>query len=75
MLDTINALETAGHRFELLKLERTGENWLVQFAIDGRKYPPFYEPHVNVINLREQEFMRHLQAQSLTMIGLEEMRA
>jgi len=75
VLSEINALETAGHRFELLKLEKAGENWFVQFAIDGRKYPPFYEPHVNVRNLSEREFLQHLQAQSLTMIGLEEMRA
>jgi len=74
VLSEINDLETSGHRFELLELKKVGENWLVQFAIDGRKYPPFYEPHVNVHGLGEQEFLKHLQAQSLTMIGLEEMK-
>ena len=72
MLDTLNALETAGHRFERLRLERVGENWLVQFAIDGRKYPPFYEPHSNVQHMKEQEFLRHLEAQSLTAMQLVE---
>jgi len=66
VLDVVNSLETAGHRFELITLRKEGENWLAQFAIDGQKYPAFYEPHANVCNLKDREFMQHLQAQALT---------
>ena len=64
--DELNQLEIAGHRFELIRLEKSGDNWLVQFAIDGRKYPAFYEPHSNVAKMDRHQFLRHLQAQSLT---------
>lgn len=66
-LDTVNRLETADHTFEIIKLQRAGEHWLAQFAIDGRKYPPFYEPASNVCDMTESEFLRHMKAQSLTM--------
>jgi hypothetical protein len=72
VLDTVNSAEIDGHTFERLKLESAGDHWLVQFAIDGRKYSPFYEPKVNTYGMKDQEFLRHLMAQSLTMIGYQE---
>ena len=71
MLEQVNALECAAHRFEIIKLERVGEHWLAQFAVDGKKYPHFYEPVSNVAGMNEQDFLRHMQAQSLTMMQLE----
>lgn len=73
MLEDLNRLETSGHKFELIRLERVGEYWLVQFAIDGKKYDPFHEPHSNVRNMNHEQFMLHLKAQSL--IGLAEAAA
>lgn len=72
MLDAVNRLETADHQFEIIKLTRAGEHWLAQFAIDGHKYPPFYEPVSNVIGMNEREFLRHMQAQSLTMVQFDQ---
>jgi len=68
VLDLVNSLEIEGHKFEILKLESVGEHWFAQFAVDNRKYPPFYEPKVNTHGMKEQEFLRHMQAQSLTMM-------
>ena len=59
--------EISGHSFEIIKLQREGEQWFAQFAIDGRKYPPFYEPHVNVVDMDEQTFLLHMKSQSLGM--------
>lgn len=72
-LDSLNRLEIAGHRFELIRLEKVGEYWLVQFAIDGKKRDPFHEPHSNVEHMSREQFMTHLKAQSL--IGLAEAAA
>jgi hypothetical protein len=60
--------ELSGHEFELLSLHREGEQWLAQFAVDGRKYPAFYEPHSNVAHLDEPEFLAHLKSQALNMM-------
>lgn len=68
MLDLINSVECDGHKFEFIKLQRAGDHWLAQVAVDGKKYPPFYEPISNVYEMKEQEFLRHMQAQSLTMM-------
>lgn len=72
VLDQVNSLEIEGHKFEVIKLERAGEHWFAQFAIDGKKYQPFYEPASNVHGMREPEFLRHMMAQSLTMIQYQE---
>jgi hypothetical protein len=60
--------ELSGHTFELLGLERRGEFWLAQFAVDGRKYEPFYDPYVNSLEMDESAFMSHLKSQSLGMV-------
>lgn len=59
--------ELVGHRFEILHLDKTGECWLAQFAVDGKLYPPFYEPHANVVDLNEDDFLNHMRSQALTM--------
>jgi hypothetical protein len=63
-----NATEVLGHKFEIIRLVSVGDHWFAQFAVDGRKYPPFYEPKANVTGMSEREFLTHLQAQSLTMM-------
>jgi hypothetical protein len=68
VLDLVNRTEIQGHSFEIISLKRAGDHWLAQFAVDGRKYPPFYEPASNVIGMTEQEFLRHMKAQSITMM-------
>jgi len=60
--------ELAQHTFEILKLDRRGENWLAQFAVDGVPYPPFYEPHSNVVELSNEDFLDHMKASALTMV-------
>jgi hypothetical protein len=60
--------ELDGHNFELLVLRRDGEQWLAQFAVDGRKYPSFFEPHCNVAHLDEPSFHAHLKSQALNMM-------
>lgn len=60
--------ELEGHQFEILKLSREGENWLAQFAIDGIPFPPFYEPHCNVIEMKQDEFIDHMKSQALTVV-------
>jgi hypothetical protein len=62
------AQELQEHTFEILKLEPCGEMWLAQFAIDGRKYPPFYEPKSNVAEMKQREFLDHMKSQSLGMM-------
>lgn len=59
--------ELGNHYFEMIKLERRGEMWLAQFAIDGVKYPAFYEPHINVVEMDEDTFLKHMKSQSLGM--------
>lgn len=68
MLD-IDSLECEGHVFERIQLKRVGEHWLAQFAIDNVKYAPFYEPIANTYGMKEQEFLRYIQAQALTMVS------
>lgn len=64
----LESLELEGHTFELLQMDKQGENWLARFAVDGVPYPPFYEPHVNVIEMPSDQFMIHMKAQALTMV-------
>ena len=66
-MDGIGYPELEGHSFEILKLEKPSEHWLVQFAVDGKPYPPFFEPHHNVADLKEEEFLSHMKSQALTM--------
>lgn len=61
--------EIAGHTFEIVKLEKVGENWLTRFAVDGVLYPTFYEPHANVAKLPGDEFLDYMKAQALTMVS------
>ena len=65
----INYPEIAGHRFEMIRLERLGEMWYVQWAVDGRLYPAFFEPHNNVSHMPESEFLAYMKCQSLTMMA------
>jgi hypothetical protein len=59
--------ELIGHKFEMLRLVKDGECWLAQFAVDGRPYPPFFEPHGNVVDMTEDQFLDHMRSQALTM--------
>jgi hypothetical protein len=63
-----NYPELAGHRFEILRLESLGDMWYAQFAVDGRPYPPFFEPKSNVHYMPEDEFLAYMKCQSLTMV-------
>jgi hypothetical protein len=67
--------ELQGHKFELLRLEPQHEHWMAQFAVDGKPYPPFFEPKHNVVNMREDEFLDHMRSQALTMQEYVEQRA
>lgn len=60
--------EIAGHRFEILRLESMGDQWLAQFAVDGKPYPAFFEPKSNVHHMPEDDFLAYLKCQSLTMM-------
>jgi len=62
------SLEISGHQFEILDLRREGENWLARFAVDGRPYPPFFEPHVNVLQMNNDEFLTHMKSQALSVV-------
>jgi hypothetical protein len=59
--------ELQGHTFERVRLEKVSDYWLAQFAVDNKLYPPFFEPHHNVADLNEDQFLQHMQAQALTM--------
>lgn len=59
--------ELQGHSFERIHLEKRGECWLAQYAVDGKLYPPFFEPHENVAELSEEEFFDYMKSQALTM--------
>ena len=63
-------IELESHKFERLHLEKVGEFWFAQFAIDGKKYPPFYEPVSNTAEMKEEDFLDHLKLQSLSMISV-----
>lgn len=67
--------ELAGHTFEIMALHKVGECWLAQFAVDGKPYPPFFEPHHNVIEKNEDEFLDHMRSQALTMQEYVEQKA
>lgn len=67
--------ELEGHSFEILKLDKVSEHWLAQFAVDGKPYPPFFEPHHNVVELNEEEFLDHMKSQALTMQEYVEQKA
>jgi hypothetical protein len=59
--------DLSGHTFERMKLQRHGDHWLVQFAVDGVSYPAFIEPHQNLVECStEQEFLAYLEGQALT---------
>lgn len=66
-MDAIGYPELTGHHFEILYLGRRGEMWLAQFAVDGKPYPPFFEPHANVVDMEEPLFLDHMKSQALTM--------
>ena len=58
------------HQFEILKLVREGEHWIAHIAVDGHPYingkkVEFIEPHVNVMDMREQEFLPYMYGQAL----------
>ena len=59
--------ELEGHTFERLQLRKVGEMWLGQYAVDGKPYPPFFEPHSNVVDMDEDTFLSHMKSQALTM--------
>ncbi len=67
--------ELEGHRFEILHLEPRGEHWLAQFAVDGKPYPPFFEPKQNVVGFDEELFLKHMRSQALTMQEYVEQKA
>ena len=58
--------DLSDHIFERMKLQRHGDHWLVQFAVDGVPYPAFIEPHSNVVDYTEEEFLQYLAGQALT---------
>lgn len=60
--------ELEGHVFEIIRLNKVGENWEVRFAVDGIPYPVFCEPHCNVARLKDDEFMDYMKSQALTMV-------
>jgi hypothetical protein len=58
------------HQFEILKLTREGEHWIAHIAVDGQPYVnghkvEFIEPHVNVMDMPEREFLPYLYGQAL----------
>jgi hypothetical protein len=65
----LEGIELEGHSFEILKLTKEGENWLAQFAVDGVPYPPFYEPHANVVDMDGDSFLVHMKSQALTVVS------
>ena len=67
--------ELEGHTFERITLEKVSDYWLAQYAVDGKLYPPFFEPHHNVAELNEEEFFDHMKAQALTMQEYVEQKA
>lgn len=67
--------ELQGHTFERVKLQKTGEHWLAQFAVDGKLYPPFFEPHHNVLDMNDDQFQDHMKSQALTMQEYVEQKA
>ena len=51
---------------ELLALNRVGDLWRVDAAVDGVKLPqPFYEPVGNVVDLDEAALMAYLKEQAI----------
>ena len=67
-MEGISYPELAGHTFEILRLEQTGEMWFAQFAVDGKPYPAFFEPKANVHHMPEPDFLDYMKCQSLTMM-------
>jgi hypothetical protein len=67
--------ELEGHKFEMLQLTKVGEMWLGKFAVDGKAYPPFFEPHSNVVEMDEETFLQHMKSQALTMQEYVEQKA
>lgn len=66
----IAQLELQGHQFEILKLKREGEHWVAHIAVDGNAYVgknpiEFIEPHVNVMDMPDKEFIPYLYGQAL----------
>ncbi len=59
----------------MVHLDKEGECWRAQFAVDGKLYPPFFEPHGNVVHMREEEFLDHMKSQALTMQEYVEQKA
>lgn len=66
---SIPNLELDGHRFEIVKLYKDGQEWRAQFAVDNILYPEFLEPHVNVADMNEDSFLSYMKQQALTMAG------
>ena len=60
-------LELSGHSFDIVKLYKDGQEWRAQFAIDDILYPEFLEPHVNVAEMNEPDFLCYMKQQALTM--------
>ena len=64
----LDCLETAGHTFEIIALEKIHDLWRCRMAIDGVVAPEFYEPHAHVLGLTSAEFLRYMQSQALGML-------
>lgn len=56
---------TSGAVVELVALDKVQDCWRVTAAVDGVKYPPFYEPVTNVEHLGEDDLMQHLKEQAV----------
>lgn len=64
-----------GHTFDLIKLDKQQECYLVQYAVDGRLLDPFFEPCVNCEGMNKSEFLDYLKGQSLAMKDYMEAKA
>jgi len=63
----MNSPELSQHVFEILYMDKASNGcWLAQYAIDGKKYRPFYEPCVNVHAMNTEEFEEYMKLQALT---------
>ena len=64
-LGEIDQLETQGHTFHRVHLQKKYDFWECQFAVDGVLRQGWIEPHSNVADLSDEQFLTYLHAQAL----------
>ena len=63
----LDIFETAGHTFDIVRLEKNSNFWICQIAIDGVLRKEFLEPAENVADLNSREFETYIKAQAIGM--------